>query len=931
VATPLAYIEGKYEILEKLSDGGMGAIYKVRHRLLDEIRVIKVMQPQHEQDEGLRARFLREARMAVKLRHPGIAQMYDFAVDESGNAFIVMEFIDGITFQEMLERVGPPSIGLALELSRQSLEALGYLHRKGIVHRDIAPDNIMIGRDDTGRARAKLIDLGIAKVLKGDSGLTVTGMFVGKLRYSSPEQFRTEPGVSLDERSDIYSFGVVLYEVLTGRHPISGTSPQALIAGHLLHPPADFGVTDPGGRIPEELRRIVLKAMNKAQEERFPSGDAFARALAQLQGGYPIPESEFDRILDLPVMPTQRIMIPKQGSTQDRFDAQFKMVPTPAPAVLGASQPGGTPAAPPPQGDQRLDEGDREAARAAAVAEARHEVAAGRLEQAARRLTEAGTRYGEDESLARFRSEVEEARRNQRDARVALLLTEARSLIAAGRHEDALARLRQARADAPGNAEVDHMLAEVEAAINASGPPTKPTVLGPPPMVTPPPSPTVAGKSEPPPARAPAAIPRPPSRPVSLGVAGAVVIAIAVIAVGWLLLRSRSIRSAGVVRPRPTAIPSARPTTAPVPTAIGQASAFLTAAEAAFATGDLDTARANLDALASAGPEGLSQDERARLSTLREKVEAGQRRAFVATLERGLGSGDLDRLERLLASSSEADVRVAATTGKVGAEVKTARQAVDAYRAMTLAEKTGNSLEVVRSAGAVLALVPHARRVATARQSAAEALESEADALAKNGKQGEALKELEAIREAWPDREGLAARIVAAQSAHAEDQQLAAALAEARKAGEQGHPDRGVEVLKALTPTTKWQSEFAQEHDRLEAQLAQLDKQFPSIRFKPEFKFEYDKGKVATVPLVVMDDYHVQSVEAFARVAGSGAYTQLPVQALGGPSYVVEVAPSFHHNDTVEFYIVAKDVSGHATQLGTKDEPLKLKRKHWLF
>ncbi|MFZ5788537.1 MAG: serine/threonine-protein kinase, partial [Acidobacteriota bacterium] len=238
MATPLTYLEGKYEILEKISEGGMGAIYKVRHRLLDEIRVVKLMHPQHEHDEGLKARFLHEARMAVKLRHANIAQMYDFAVDEGGNAFIVMEFIEGITLQELLERIGPPPVGLALELARQTLSALGYLHRKGIVHRDMAPDNVMVARDESGRPQAKLIDLGIAKVLKGSTGLTVTGMFVGKLRYSSPEQFRSEPGVTVDERSDVYSFGVVLYELLTGKHPISGTSPQALIAGHLVNPPA---------------------------------------------------------------------------------------------------------------------------------------------------------------------------------------------------------------------------------------------------------------------------------------------------------------------------------------------------------------------------------------------------------------------------------------------------------------------------------------------------------------------------------------------------------------------------------------------------------------------------------------------------------------------------------------------------------------------
>jgi len=341
VAIPLSYLEGKYEILEKLQEGGMGAIYKVRHRLLDEVRVIKVMQPQHEKDDALRQRFLREARMAVKLRHPNIAQMYDFAIDDAGNAFIVMEFINGITCQDLLERVGPPEIGLTLEVAQQALSALGYLHRKGIVHRDISPDNIMMMRDDDGRPLVKLIDLGIAKVLAGDSGLTQTGMFLGKLRYSSPEQFRSDGETPVEQRSDIYSFGIVLYEMLTGKHPISGSTPPALIAGHLLNPPVDFRVSDPEGRVPDDLRAIVVRSLGKRPEDRFPTAQEFAQALAEVLRRFPSGYRELDRALDLPVGPTQKIQV-HRGTTQDRIDRHFKMGTTPSPtagSVTGSELP----------------------------------------------------------------------------------------------------------------------------------------------------------------------------------------------------------------------------------------------------------------------------------------------------------------------------------------------------------------------------------------------------------------------------------------------------------------------------------------------------------------------------------------------------------------------------------------------------------------
>jgi serine/threonine-protein kinase len=208
-------IDGKYEILGKLREGGMGSLYKVRHRLLDEVRVVKVIRsrPDAVGEEGA-DRFLAEARAATKLRHPNVAVLHDFAAGEDGQAFIVMEYIDGWNLLEVLNGFGPPPVPLTLEIARQSLKALGYLHRHKIVHRDVSPDNLMLTRDVDGHPLVKLIDLGIAKALEGQGGLTTTGVFLGKPRYGSPERFS---GTGWDERSDLYSFGVVLYELLTGR------------------------------------------------------------------------------------------------------------------------------------------------------------------------------------------------------------------------------------------------------------------------------------------------------------------------------------------------------------------------------------------------------------------------------------------------------------------------------------------------------------------------------------------------------------------------------------------------------------------------------------------------------------------------------------------------------------------------------------------
>ncbi len=309
----------------------MGAVYKVRHRLLDEVRVIKVVRPQFKRDEDVKARFLREARTVIKLRHPNIAQLFDFSIDADENAFIVMEFIDGVTFLELLRRARVLPISLVLEMSRQSLEALRYLHRRSIVHRDIAPDNLMLTRDEDGSPLVKLIDLGVAKTLEGGSNFTVAGTFLGKVRYASPEQFRSQEGIQVEPRSDLYSFGVVLYQLLTGTLPVRGTSLSTLIAGHLLEPPIPFTETDPEGRVPEDLRQLVLQALAKKPEDRPASAGVFIQALEEIQQRYPLELAEFDRLLTAPDLPTTKLPVVKPGSTQDRLDEQFRLIATALP------------------------------------------------------------------------------------------------------------------------------------------------------------------------------------------------------------------------------------------------------------------------------------------------------------------------------------------------------------------------------------------------------------------------------------------------------------------------------------------------------------------------------------------------------------------------------------------------------------------------
>lgn len=333
-------IEGKYEILAKIREGGMGAVYKVRHQLLDEVRVIKVIRHHLQATPDLADRFRREAQVAIRLRHPNIAQLHDFAVDGEGNAFIVMEFIDGITLEELAAGPELPATGLVLEIAQQALRALGFLHRRGFVHRDISPDNLMLTRGVDAEPLVKLIDLGIAKYLEGDAGLTTTGIFLGKPRYASPEQFGAEGAMGVDGRSDLYSFGVVLYELLTARCPISGRDPSSYMAGHLFRPPLEFGESDPGGHVPADLRGLVMRALAKRPEERFPTAETFGREMAAVQVRFPLGADDLEEALRSSAARTEHSREARggseTGSTQDRLNREFMPGGTPLPAPPGS-------------------------------------------------------------------------------------------------------------------------------------------------------------------------------------------------------------------------------------------------------------------------------------------------------------------------------------------------------------------------------------------------------------------------------------------------------------------------------------------------------------------------------------------------------------------------------------------------------------------
>ncbi|MCS6871581.1 MAG: protein kinase [Anaerolineae bacterium] len=278
---------GNYIAVERLGRGGMAEVYKAYQPALDRYVAIKVLHPFLADDKEFAERFGREARNVARLRHNNIVQVYDFAEvpdeDSPGDKhhFMVMELIEGPTLKDYMARPDGQLIPIpeVVSIMRQALEALVYAHAQGMIHRDLKPANLMIDRG----GRVVLTDFGIAKILSGNT-MTLSGGMVGTPAFMSPEHGL---GESSDERSDIYSMGVILYQMLTGRLPYDGDTPVAIILKHVREPLTPPSVFNPD--VPPALERIVMKAMAKDPDERYQSAaemladlNAFAAQLDQM-------------------------------------------------------------------------------------------------------------------------------------------------------------------------------------------------------------------------------------------------------------------------------------------------------------------------------------------------------------------------------------------------------------------------------------------------------------------------------------------------------------------------------------------------------------------------------------------------------------------------------------------------------------------------
>ncbi len=256
-------LSGRYELSHLVARGGMAEVYRARDQLLDRPVALKVLFPELSVDRSFVERFRREAQAAANLSHPNIVPVFDWGED-NGTYFIVMEFVDGRALSSILRTAGPLHPDRAAEIAADVAGALAYAHRHGVVHRDVKPGNVLITEEGT----IKVTDFGIARAVNTEESLTQTGAVMGTATYFSPEQAE---GMGVDSRSDIYSLGVVIFEMVTGRPPFLGDTPVAVASKHVReHPPAPREI-NPG--VPPDLEAIILKCLAKSPDHRYATGD----------------------------------------------------------------------------------------------------------------------------------------------------------------------------------------------------------------------------------------------------------------------------------------------------------------------------------------------------------------------------------------------------------------------------------------------------------------------------------------------------------------------------------------------------------------------------------------------------------------------------------------------------------------------------------
>jgi len=269
----------RYQIIEELGKGGMGKVYKVLDKEINAKVALKLINPEISADKKTIDRFRNELKLSRDITHKNVCRMYDLNKEERVY-YITMEYVSGEDLKSFIRRAGPLGVGKTTFIAKQMCDGLAEAHKLGVVHRDLKPQNIMIDRE----GNARIMDFGIARSLKA-KGITGTGMMIGTPEYMSPEQAEAK---EIDNRSDIYSIGVILYEMVTGRVPFEGDTPLSIAMKHKSELPQN--PKELNAQIPDNISRLILKCLEKDKDKRYQNAEEVFSDLAGIEEGIPSTE-----------------------------------------------------------------------------------------------------------------------------------------------------------------------------------------------------------------------------------------------------------------------------------------------------------------------------------------------------------------------------------------------------------------------------------------------------------------------------------------------------------------------------------------------------------------------------------------------------------------------------------------------------------------